>query len=240
VVDEKTEGRASEAVQDRSVRPRILVFFDYACPFCYVDRPRFDRLASDHDAEVVLVPFELRPSIPPDGVSAAAEGLGHSEKVEEYLIKAAEREGMAMVLPDHVPHTRLAMTMAEVARDAGLEPHHATHVALFDAYFGRGLDIGNREILLDAAERVGLPPEDVVAAWLEDRYGDRFRGFHQVTASLGIDAVPAALICNRLLIGSRPYKVLEAQLEECLVTREKAEASAAGVARAAKETQTAV
>ena len=37
---------------------------------------------------------------------------------------------------------------------------------------------------------------------------------------LGVGATPSALICNELLIGSRPYRVLEAALERCLVTEE--------------------
>ena len=230
MVEDKRDTAAGVAAAELPVRPRILVFFDYTCPFCYVDRPRFDRLAREHDAEIVVVPFELRPNIPLEGVSASAEGLTHTDNVEKYLIRAAKREGMEMQLPDHVPHTRLAMAMAEVARDTSRELHRATHLALFHAYFGQGRDIGRKEVLLDVSEEVGLEPQDVVAAWLEDRYANRLHGFYHVALSLGIDAVPAALICNRLVIGSRPYKVLEDQLEECLLTREKAEASAAGIA----------
>ena len=104
-----------------------------------------------------------------------------------------------MRLPDHVPHTRYAMTMAEVARDAGRELHHEVHMAVFAAYFADGRDIGHKEVLLDIAEETGLSTEDVAAAWLEDRYAKRLHGFYHVALSLGIDAVPAALICNRLL-----------------------------------------
>jgi len=148
--------------------------------------------------------------------------------VEAYLIKAAEREGLRMAPSDHVPNTRLAMSMAELARDKGGPAHHETHVALFAAHFADGRDIGSRDVLLRIAEEVGLPAEDVQAVWREDRYAERLDGFHHVALSLGVDAVPAALVCNRLLIGSRPYKVLEDQLEECLLTPGKAERSAAG------------
>jgi predicted DsbA family dithiol-disulfide isomerase len=230
VVDEKTDTSGKGAVAELPVRPRILVFFDYACPFCYVDRPRFDKLAADHDAEIVLIPYELRPDIPLGGVSASETGLTHSDKVETYVLRAAEDEGMRMTLPDHVPNTHLAMTMAEVARDAGGEKHRGTHLAIFGAYFAEGLDIGKTDVLLDVARQVGLARDDVTAAWGEDRYADRLRGFRHVALSLDVGAVPAALVCNRLLIGSRPYKVLEGELQECLLDREKAEGSAAVIA----------
>jgi hypothetical protein len=37
---------------------------------------------------------------------------------------------------------------------------------------------------------------------------------------LGIDSTPAALICNELLIGSRPYAVFKDALDRCLITPE--------------------
>ncbi len=40
---------------------------------------------------------------------------------------------------------------------------------------------------------------------------------------LGIDSTPAALICNELLIGSRPYQVLKDSIDRCLVTAENIE-----------------
>ena len=52
-----------------AVVPRVLVFFDYACQFCYLDWPRFKRLRAEHDAELFLVPFELRPQLPDEGVA---------------------------------------------------------------------------------------------------------------------------------------------------------------------------
>lgn len=173
--------------------------------------------------ELVLVPFELRPDAPPGGLSAEAEGLRHSERVEAHLIAAAREEGREMVLPDLVPNTHLAMALAEYARDLGEDMHRRAHDAIFDAYYVGGRDIGSREVLLDVASDLGLEPADVTEAWDSGRYDQRIHEYAHLAMHLGIDSTPAALICNELLIGSRPYGVLREAVQRCLLTPEKVE-----------------
>lgn len=164
------------------------------------------------------MPFELRPDTPPTGVSAKAEGITHSERVERRLIELAEEVGRQMVLPDLVPNAHLAMAMAELARDAGEELHWRVHIAIFDAYYSQGRDIGDREVLLDVGRASGLDAAEIERAWDEGVYDDRLHEYDHLALHLGIDTTPAALICNELLIGSRPYGVLRDAVMRCLIT----------------------
>jgi predicted DsbA family dithiol-disulfide isomerase len=204
-------------------KPRILLFFDYACPFCYVDGFRVGRLAAAHDAMVLEVPFELRPAMPREGVSASAEGLGHSERVDEYLLRTADQEGFRMELMDYVPNTHDALVMGEVARDSGTDIHEAVHAAIFSAYFADGRDIGDRDILLDVAHATGLDADAVREAWDTGTYEERLTGFAGVARMLDVGQIPAALVCNELVIGLRPYEVLQQALDRCMLTRRSAE-----------------
>ncbi len=201
---------------DTEERPRVLVFFDYACPFCYVDQARIDSLASEIDFEMVLVPLELRPDMPEEGWQISElEVEGHSDRVAQHLEKAAEKEGIELSVPGFLPNTHKALTVAEVARDEGDALHQTVHRAIFDAYFGKGLDIGDGEVLLEIARQSGLDTEAVATALREDAYADRLHRFRHVALHLGIDGTPAALICNELLIGSRPKEVVRQALERC-------------------------
>lgn len=202
-------------------RPRILLFFDYACSFCYVDGFRFDQLKEEYDVDVVLIPFELRPDMPSEGISARAEGLAHSKKVDEHLYKLAREGGYPMVLPDLIPHTHKALVMGEVARTAGM--HETVHAAIFGAYFGEGLDIGDEDVLLAVADETGLGAEKVRAAWAEGTHEDRLHAYRHLGIGLGVDATPSALICNELMIGSRPYGVIRDAVQRCLLTAETVE-----------------
>jgi predicted DsbA family dithiol-disulfide isomerase len=214
-------------------RPRVLVFFDYACPFCYVDQHRFDALERELELEfdIFLVPFELRPAMSEEGLDLAEVGTGHSERVDEYLERTAEKEGFAFSQPPFLPSTHRALVLGELARDQGDELHRTVHAAVFRAYFGDGLDIGSAEVLRGIAVEVGLAADELEQAWNEGTYDERLHQFRHVAMHLGLDATPAALICNELFIGSRPAGVLREALEKC---DSHLEAERAGVTEAAE------
>jgi predicted DsbA family dithiol-disulfide isomerase len=216
-----TGSHAAETGNDAAETPRVLLFFDYACSFCYVDTYRFARLSRDRSVDVVHIPFELRPDAPAGGISARAAGLEHSERVEDHLRRLAAEEGIPYDTQDSIPNTHKAMALAESARDAGL--HQTVHEAVFRAYFGEGRDIGDETVLLDIAAASGLDPEDVVDAWATGRHEDRLHAFMHLGSDLGVRATPAALICNELLIGTRPYGVIRDAVDRCLVTRDNVE-----------------
>lgn len=174
---------------------------------------------------MILAPFELRPSMPPEGMQISAlEAGGHSEHVEEHLNKAAERGGFPYSAPPFVPNTHLALSLGEFARDLGAEQHRSAHAAIFKAYFGEGRDIGKRDVLLEVATAVGFDAGEVEEAWDADRYDGRLHRFMHLGLGLGVTSTPAALICNELLIGSRPYEVLKKSVDRCLLTAENIEA----------------
>lgn len=198
-------------------RPRVLVFFDYSCPFCYVDQHRFDALESelDLDFDIFLVPYELRPEMSAEGLEISKVGTGHSERVDEYLERTAEKEGFPFVQPTVLPNTHRALVLGELARDLGSALHRAAHAAIFEAYLGQGKDIGSPAVLLEIAEALGIDREELEEAWGEGTYDERLHQFRHVAMNLGLDATPAALICNELFIGSRPAGVLREALERC-------------------------
>jgi len=198
------------------MRPRVMVFFDYACQFCYLDWPRFKRLRSEHDVDLFLMPYELRPQMPAEGVPIEQIGR-HSERVEEHMVRMAREADIGFMFPAFVPKTHLALALGEYARDEGPEAHEVLHEAIFSAYNARGEDIGNAEVLLDIAETHALDRTDVAAAFAEGRFDERLHEFLHLALSLGISATPSALICNELFIGTRPYEVLEESLRRCLI-----------------------
>ena len=131
-----------------------------------------------------------------------------------------------MEVMDYIPNTHDALVVGEVARDAGPDMHEAVHSAIFSAYFADGRDIGDRDILLDVASATGLNTAAVREAWESGTYEERLEGFHGVARMLEVSQIPAALVCNELVIGMRPYEVLQQALDRCLVTHHSAEEAA--------------
>ena len=168
------------------------------------------------------VPFELRPDMPEEGLSAADNDFDHSEHVEAHLLGLAEAAGHPMVLPHFVPKTHRAMVMAELARDVGPDVYEAVHEAIFSAHYGLGLDIGSQEVLLKIAAAHGLDAAAVTKAWQDGTYEERLNAFVQLAIELGVSTTPSALMCRQLVVGSRPYKVLVDVMKQCSAATEKA------------------
>jgi len=198
--------------------PRVLVFFDYACQFCFLDWPRFRRLRTEHGAELYLIPYELRPTLPGEGVDTEQIGPPHSAKVKAYMKRMATEGDLELKFPDFVPNTHYALALGEYARDAGPEVHETVHEAIFAAYNTRCENIGSEDVLLRIAGEHALDTDDVALAFAEGRYDERLHQYLHLAISLGVSATPSALVCNELFIGSRPFKVLAESLERCLVT----------------------
>lgn len=221
---------AGQETEGLPERPRVLLFFDYACPFCYVDSRRFETLERELDFELVLVPFELRPGMD-SPIDLVEQGTGHSSRVDEHLERIAEKEGFPYVQPRLLPNTHRAIVLAEIARDRGHAVHRLVHREIFAAYFAQGLDIDAEETLLEIGAEAGITEQEVRDAWDQGVYDERIHQFRHFALELGLDATPAALICNELLIGSRPVRVLRESLERC---DSRMEAEREGVVAAAR------
>jgi predicted DsbA family dithiol-disulfide isomerase len=49
----------------------VLHWFDFICPLCYLGQQR-NQILSRHGLEIVHLPFQIHPDIPPEGVEAGA------------------------------------------------------------------------------------------------------------------------------------------------------------------------
>lgn len=117
--------------------------------------------------------------------------------------------------PEVVPNSRKALQVTELARDRGL--HEQVHSRLMHAYWSEAAHIGDEETLLALAEEAGLDRDEAKAALDEGRYLDRIAASTREANLHGINAIPAFVLDNRLLVmGAQPHALFEqavAQLE---------------------------
>jgi predicted DsbA family dithiol-disulfide isomerase len=113
---------------------------------------------------------------------------------------------------DRIPNSRRALMLSELARERGL--FEALHVRLFDAYWARGRDIGDEQVLVEEGSAVGLDTAEIVDGLTDDRYLERIQAHTRAALELGAGGVPAWLIDQRLLVpGAQPHDVFERVLE---------------------------
>mgnify|MGYP005652764817 FL=1 len=144
---------------------KIEIVFDTVCPWCYVGKRRFDRALKDRPnlkPEIQYRSFLLNPDLPPGGVDRR-EFLERKfgspqqyERVIEALVFTGKGEGIDFALDkiDRTPNSANSHRLVRLAQAIGAQGKAVD--ALFAAYFERGMDIGDPEILIRLAEEIGL------------------------------------------------------------------------------------
>ncbi len=188
---------------------KLDIMSDPICPWCYIGKTQLDRaLAShpDHPFTVEWHPFQLNPDMPAEGMDRRAylEGKfgGKAEAVQVYgnIERQARTLGLSIdfAAMKRTPNT---INAHRLIHWAGLEQKQQGLVdALFDAYFCKGVDIGESDNLCDIAEKAGLE-RDMIAHLLDgdtDCQMIRERDAH--SRKMGVNAVPTFIVANQYAV----------------------------------------
>lgn len=113
---------------------------------------------------------------------------------------------------ERIPNSRHALMLGELARDQ--DALSELHPRLFDAYWGRGRDIGEERVLIEEGTAVGLAEADIREALQDERYLPRIEASTHNAMEIGAAGVPAWAIDQRILVpGAQPHEVFEQVLE---------------------------
>lgn len=191
---------------------RVHVYYDFSCPFSYVADARLTRLRAELPAiRVAWRPLEIRPEVPRDGLRAARPGEEGPEGWRESVTRArelAEEEQLPFREPDLVPNTHEALQAGEFAKDLSGAAFRRLRRSLFRAYFREGRDLGDREVLLAAAEEAGADPEALRLALEDGRYEVELREAEREAERYGVTGTPTLLFGRFKVVGAAPPDVL--------------------------------
>lgn len=198
---------------------------DVACPWCAVGLSALERALerSGIEAELHMQPFELNPTMAPEGANAAQylqAKYGMSDaQLAENRARIAERgaaEGFTFGVREHVWNTFDAHRLLHWAGVEGAPgAQRALKHALLVAYHGEGRNPGAHDVLLELAARVGLPVERARAVLIAGEFADAVREAERFWQDAGITSVPAVVVNRRHLIsGGQPSAVFEQALRQ--------------------------
>jgi predicted DsbA family dithiol-disulfide isomerase len=207
---------------------RIDFVSDVACPWCAIGLNALERalekIGGDlGEIELHMQPFELNPTMPPEGADLA-EYLGSkyglsAAQLATNQARIAERgasEGFAFGKRTHIWNTFDAHRLlywAGVEGPAGSQ--RALKHALLTAYHGQGRNPGAHDVLLELAGQVGLPVERAREVLERGEFAQAVREAERFWQDRGIHAVPAAIIDQKHLIsGGQPNAVFEQALRQ--------------------------
>lgn len=198
---------------------------DVSCPWCVIGLQGLEEALArigDVDARISFQPFELNPNMPAEGqniVEHVAQKYGatpaQSAANREMIRGRAASVGFTMATSDEsrIYNTFDAHRLLHWAELEGRQA--ALKHALFDAYFTRGENPSDPDVLVAVAERAGLDGGAAREVLESGRYVEDVRRAEQLWLSRGINAVPAVIIDDVYLIsGGQPPEVFEEALRK--------------------------
>ncbi len=198
----------------------IDVVSDVVCPWCYVGKRRLEAALRERPTAEVTVrwhPFQLDPTIPPEGLDRRASMLkkfGSAAKIDEIharLTEAGRAEGLAFAF-DRITRSVNTLDAHRVIRWAGeAAVQDAVSEALFRAYFVEGRNIGDPAVLADVAGANGLDRTDIAARLGTDADTTVVQSEIEAAMRIGVSGVP-------FFIFAQSFAVSGAQSAEILAT----------------------
>lgn len=197
---------------------------DVACPWCAVGlnslERALERVRPDLDAELHFQPFELNPTMPPEGADtvqylSSKYGIGPEQIARnQAAIRARGAEvGFAFGPRPRVWNTFDAHRLLHWAALHGRQ-RELKH-ALLKAYHGDGRNPGAHDVLLELAGAVGLDVDAARQLLESGQYADEVRAAEAMWQQAGIRSVPSIVINDRHLIqGGQPSEVFEQALRQ--------------------------
>lgn len=199
---------------------------DIACPWCAIGLSSLQRALSNLgdtvDADIVLHPFELNPQMGPGG-EAIVDYLGKKygrtpAQIAETQAMIRERGasvGFAFGERKYVYNTFDAHRLLHWARIEGRQL--PLKLALLRAYHSDGKDPGDRDVLVEAAQSVGLDATAARRVLDSDAYADEVRDEERDYQQMGIQSVPSIIFNDRYLVtGGQPVEAFEQAIRQIL------------------------
>lgn len=204
---------------------------DVSCPWCAIGLKSLEQALSrlpELQVELNFQPFELNPQMVPEGQDinehlAQKYGAGPEQlaQTREAIRQRGEALGFTFTMGarSRIYNTFDAHRLLHWAHTQGGSLQRDLKLALFTAYFTEGRNPGAHEVLLAAAEAVGLDRRAAEAVLTSDAFAAEVREAEAFYQSQGINSVPAVIINDRHLIsGGQPPEVFEQALRQIAAT----------------------
>lgn len=203
---------------------RIDIWSDVMCPWCLVGwgnlRKGLDLLEGEIEADIRWHAFELNPDMPAKGEERTAHiarkygrTMDQSRDVQGRMREAAEQAGVSLDFEGDEPAPDAMMwntfdahkLLTWAGEIHGAEKQTELKLALFEAHFNARRPIGERGVLLDIAEEVGLDRKGATEALESEELAHKVRAEERAAWDLNITGVPAMIVENKFMIpGAQP------------------------------------
>lgn len=187
----------------------IRIISDTVCPWCFIGKRRFERALAMHPQEnlqVVWQPFQLNPTMPPQGMerksylSAKFGGPERAERQNARLSQTGRDEGIDFNFEaiKRTPNTVNSHRLVHFAGLAGCQ--EAVVEALFRGFFFDGQDLGDLDILTEIGTANGLDQNSLGRYLQSDADRAHILALDEKARQEGITGVPCFVIDGKFAV----------------------------------------
>jgi len=143
----------------------IKIFADIICGWCFIGQTKLDRALKNFPEtkfEIEHIPFQLNPDMPQEGIERDQYlkmkfgGKEFAQPMYDQMTEEAKNEGLDFNLDriKKTPNTVLSHLLIKLAEQTNVQNH--VKEKIYHSYFIEGLDIGNKEILINIAKEFNI------------------------------------------------------------------------------------
>jgi len=197
---------------------KIEIWSDFACPFCYIGKKRFEQAFNEFkhkdEIEVIYKAYQLNPNAPKvmegNAYESFAKGHGTTPALAKQKFEMFTQNAKTVGLEYRYDIIQMTNTfdahrLAKWANQFGKED--AITNRLMKAYFTDGLNIADHQTLATLASEVGLNGTLVLDILASEQYKEQVVNEQQESRQIGVQGVPFFVL-------NRKYGISGAQQKE--------------------------
>jgi 2-hydroxychromene-2-carboxylate isomerase len=185
-------------------------FYDLASPYSYLASTQIEGIEKRTGATAKLMPVTL------GGIRKATGNQMPAAQQLKYMgtdtARWAAQYGVPMQLPKAFPISCIQGLRAIIAAEALGKGRQAMY-ALYAAYWGRGEDLSDAQVIEASLNGAGLDGKALVARTAEQEIKDSLRRYTELALARGVFGVPTFFAGERSFWGNDRIEFLERELK---------------------------
>ena len=199
----------------------IEVFADTICGWCFIGQTKLNKAVKNFPEtkfEIEHVPFQLNPDMPQEGIERDQYlkikfgGKEFAQPMYDRMTEEAEKEDLNFNLDSikKTPNTVLSHLLIKLAEQTNVQ--NQVKDKIYRSYFIEGLDIGNKEILINIATEFNIKESEVNNFFNPDNV-KKVNSYIGIAKEKEINGVPFFEIGKNVVSGAQSSANLESLIK---------------------------
>ncbi|WP_415323273.1 DsbA family oxidoreductase [Candidatus Pelagibacter sp. Uisw_127] len=196
---------------------KIKVFADTICGWCFIGQTRLNKALKafpETEFEIEHVPFQLNTDMPKEGIERSKYleikfgGKDFAQPMYDRMTEEANKEGLNFNLDNikKTPNTVFSHLLIKLAERSNV--HNEVKEKIYHSYFVEGLDIGDKEILINIGKEFNINA-DVINDFFNLKNIEEVNSYTSVAREKKVSGVPFFEIGTDFISGAQSSTNLE-------------------------------